>query len=280
MWNKAQTTHLLNYRPQGSWGSDKWLGPGGVLSAVSGSHQEEPQHQLGGVGMGQGDPLASLGSGPWDQPQGLIWGYTLGGCIKGLTDALWEGRYALLGQVSMSVQTYADFLKAFPWALPLPLHCIYAASPHPHFFPPFTYESPRLSRILGMGVLAAAESELSHFTDRTVVRVSILSKVTKQDCEHCKKYYLCKESYEYVIWRTRQPGDLFWGRCGWWWDQECFEGSDVHWAFAVYDSKAKLLSSLPENTWWWGILKFLRFGFLVWEPTTMVVGNTLPWGIM
>lgn len=78
-----------------------------------------------------------------------------------------------MGQVSMSVQTYADFLKAFPWAPPLPLHCIYAASPHPHFFPPFTYESPRLSRILGMGVLAAAESELSHFTDRTVVRVSI-----------------------------------------------------------------------------------------------------------
>lgn len=115
-----------------------------------------------------------------------------------------------MGQVSMRVQTYADFLKAFPWAPPPPLHCIYAASPHPHSFPPFTYESPRLSRILGMGVLAAAESELSHFTDRTVVRVSILSKVTKQDCEHCKKYYyLCKESYEYVIWRTRQPGDLF-----------------------------------------------------------------------
>lgn len=53
-------------------------------------------------------------------------------------------------------------------------------------FSPFMYDSARLSRILGMCFLAGAESELSHFTDGTVVRVRILSEDVKRDCEHSR----------------------------------------------------------------------------------------------
>lgn len=48
-------------------------------------------------------------------------------------------------------------------------------SPLVLFFCDFTlsYDSTRLSRILGMYFLAAAESELSHFADRTMLRVPV-----------------------------------------------------------------------------------------------------------
>lgn len=39
---------------------------------------------------------------------------------------------------------------------------------------------------LSVCFLVATESELSHFTDRAVARLSVLSKVIKQACERCK----------------------------------------------------------------------------------------------
>lgn len=60
---------------------------------------------------------------------------------------------------------------------------------HIHFplvFFPLSCDSARLSRMLGMYFLAVAESELSHFTDRTKVGVDILLKGIKQACEHYK----------------------------------------------------------------------------------------------
>lgn len=51
---------------------------------------------------------------------------------------------------------------------------------------PFLCDSARLSRILSVYFLVAAESELSYFTDRAVARLSILCKDIKQVCEHYK----------------------------------------------------------------------------------------------
>lgn len=88
-------------------------------------------------------------------------------------DLLWGGREGQVNVGDVAAGTCADFLSAFPCALsPLAtqrVHFPLVRPPSPP--PPFSDDSTRLSRILGMAFPAAAESELSHFTDRTVVRV-------------------------------------------------------------------------------------------------------------
>lgn len=85
----------------------------------------------------------------------------------------------------VTVGTCADFLNAF---FPVrSLHSLLSVYTFPWFvplLPPSSDDSTRLSRILGMAFPAAAESELSHFTDRTVARVVSTFSEGKQAGQH------------------------------------------------------------------------------------------------
>lgn len=104
-------------------------------------------------------------------------------------------------------------------------------------FSPFICDLARLSRIFGMCFLAAAESQLSHFTDGTVVRACILSEDLKRAGEHCKNTTVFEESCECLVLRGRPPGYLFSGR-KWW------KGSFVLWGESgVIQPKQSLVKS-------------------------------------
>lgn len=81
---------------------------------------------------------------------------------------------------------------------------------------PFLCDSTRLSRILKMYFLAAAESELSHFTEPRL-KVYVLSKHIKQASEPCTNIniFFNKEHYEELILRTSNQVIFVLGK-KWW----------------------------------------------------------------
>lgn len=129
---------------------------------------------------------------------------------------------------------------------------------------PFLCDPTRLSRILKMCFLAAAESELSHFTEPRL-KVCVLSKHIKQACEPCTNIsiFFNKEHYAELISRTRQPSYLCFGEEVVDWIRCALKGGSGVNPKMVHNGlwlKVQASCLLPENTLRWGVLKFWGLG--------------------